>query len=107
MAPLPTGLLRPTTPLEDPIDQGEAIDRAEQGQGGSSEPSRRPTRATAKGKRRRVDAPEPTAKRGVYLADGVWERLQLEAMRKKTTASAVAGEVLDRNLPRFRVERES
>jgi hypothetical protein len=30
-----------------------------------------------------------------------------EAIRKRTTVSAVAGELLDRTLPRFRVEREA
>jgi hypothetical protein len=46
------------------------------------------------------------AKRGVYLTDGVWDRLQYEVIRRRTTVSAIAGDVLDRNLPRFKVERE-
>jgi macrodomain Ter protein organizer (MatP/YcbG family) len=58
-------------------------------------------------RRRRPSAPvEKTAKRGVYLTDGVWDRLQYEAIRRKTTVSAIAGDVLERNLPRFKVERE-
>jgi hypothetical protein len=36
----------------------------------------------------------------------VYDRLQLLAIRKRTTASAIAAEILDRNLPRFRIERE-
>jgi hypothetical protein len=59
------------------------------------------------GRRRRPSAPvEKTAKRGVYLTDSVWDRLQYEAIRRRTTVSAIAGDVLDRNPPRFRVERE-
>jgi hypothetical protein len=49
---------------------------------------------------------EKTSKRGVYLIDSVWDRLQYEAIRRKTTVSAIAGDVLDRNLPRFQVTRE-
>jgi len=49
---------------------------------------------------------EKTNKRGVYLTDGVWDRLQYEAIRRRTTVSAIVGDVLDRNLPRFKVERE-
>ena len=49
---------------------------------------------------------EKTNKRGLYLTDAVWERLQLEAIRKKTTVSAIAGDVLERNLPRLRIERD-
>jgi len=49
---------------------------------------------------------EKTSKRGLYLSDAVWERLQLEAIRKRTTVSAVAGDFLERNLPRLRIERE-
>ena len=51
-------------------------------------------------------AAEKTSKRGLYLTDSVWDRLQYEAIRRKTTVSAIAGDVLERNLPRFRVERE-
>jgi macrodomain Ter protein organizer (MatP/YcbG family) len=57
-------------------------------------------------KRRPIATAEKTGKRGVYLTDGVWERLQLEAIRRKTTVSAIAGDVLERNLPRLRIERD-
>jgi macrodomain Ter protein organizer (MatP/YcbG family) len=64
--------------------------------------------AAAKPRRRRPSAPvEKTSKRGVYLSDAVWERLQLEAIRKKTTVSAICNDVLDRNLLRLRIEREA
>jgi hypothetical protein len=47
-----------------------------------------------------------TSKRGLHLSDEVWEWLQLEAIRKKTTASKIAEDVLRRNLPRQRITRE-
>jgi hypothetical protein len=53
-----------------------------------------------------VDA-EKTGKRGLYLSDGVWERLQLEAILNKTTISAVCEDVLSRNLARLRIERDA
>jgi hypothetical protein len=40
------------------------------------------------------------------LTDAVWDRLQLEAIRKRTTVSAIAGDLLDRNLPRLRIARD-
>jgi hypothetical protein len=55
-------------------------------------------------KKRRPDAPAEKpkpSKRGLNLSDAVWERLQLEALNRKTTASAVAEEILGTNLPRL------
>jgi len=40
------------------------------------------------------------------LPDGVYDRLQLLAIQRRTSASAIASEILDRNLPRLRIERE-
>jgi hypothetical protein len=80
-------------PPEEPINPTEG-----QGRG----PELRPART-----RRRRPAPTAKAsKRGVYLTDATWERLQLEAIRRKTTASQVAGDVLDRHLPRLSIHRE-
>ncbi len=103
-------LMRPTTlpaeaEPEQPLVEGEDVDApADQGRG--AEP-----RATAAARpRRRKDAKaaasEKTNRRGLYLTDSVWDRLQYEAIRRRTTVSAIAGDVLERNLPRFRVERE-
>jgi hypothetical protein len=50
---------------------------------------------------------EKTSKRGVCLTDAVWGRHQPEAIRKRTTVSAIAGDVLERNPPRLRIEREA
>lgn len=87
-----------TDPEIDP--NGEPIE----GQGRASEA--RP--AVPRARRRRGVAPvEKTNKRGLHLTDGVWDRLQLEAIRRRTTISAVAADVLDRNLPRLRIERDA
>jgi AmiR/NasT family two-component response regulator len=40
------------------------------------------------------------------LPDGVFDRLQLLAIQRRKTISAVATEILDRTLPRLRIERE-
>jgi macrodomain Ter protein organizer (MatP/YcbG family) len=96
---LPSALIRPT-PETRPLDQGdeESAEPVDQGKG-----EQRPSKSR---KRRPVAPVEKTNKRGVYLTDAVWDRLQYEAIRRKTTVSAIAGDVLDRNLPRFKIERE-
>ena len=38
--------------------------------------------------------------------DGVFERLQLTALKRRSTASAIAAGILDRNLPKSRIESE-
>jgi hypothetical protein len=42
----------------------------------------------------------------LHLPDHLHDRLKLVALQRRTTASAVAAEILDRNLPRLRIERE-
>ena len=49
---------------------------------------------------------EKASKRGVYLTDAVWDRLQLEVIRKRTTVSTVAEDLLNRNLRRLRIARD-
>jgi hypothetical protein len=98
--------MRPTPPeAVDPAEvapEGSGAAEAE-GQGRGAEPRSAAPRA----RRRRADRPaEKTNKRGLYLTDAVWDRLQLEAIRRRTTVSAVAGEVLERNLPRLTITRE-
>jgi hypothetical protein len=41
--------------------------------------------------------------RKLTLPDSVFDRLVLTAIKKGSTASAVAAEILDRNLPRLRI----
>jgi hypothetical protein len=52
--------------------------------------------------------PRPLATKGrkLSLPDSVFDRLQLTAIQRRKTVSAVAAEILDRNLPKLRIERE-
>jgi len=106
MPTLPSALIRPAAPPDaDPIEgmEAEPADPAE-GQGRGVQEARA---VAPRARRRKPAATEKTSKRGVYLTDAVWERLQLEAIRKRTNVSAIAGEVLERNLPRLRIERDA
>lgn len=106
MPPLGSALIRPTPPepAEAPEPAEDAGD-ADAGQGGATQAD--PGPAAGRGRRRRADRPrEKAGKRGLYLTAGVWQRLQLEAIRKGTTVSAIAEDVLARNLPRLRIERD-
>jgi hypothetical protein len=102
--PLGPALIRPTPPEQpEAPEPAEAIDDA--GQGGSPQADARA--ASTRGRKRRADKPQAaTGKRGLYLTPATWQRLQLEAIRKGTTVSAVAEDVLVRNLPRLRIERD-
>ena len=108
---LPSGLLRPTTPTtpETPaeaLDDPPGPDEAE-GQGrGEAAPEPKANRTTRVGRRPRTLAGGETKGRKLSLPADVHDRLWLSARQKRTTVSAVATEILDRNLPRFRVERE-
>jgi hypothetical protein len=111
LATLPAGLLRPTTRPEaepaapaEPIDEPATIEDAEQGRGESA-PESRTTRTTTRRKRPPVKA-ETARGRKISLPDEVHDRLWLLARQRRTTVSAVATEILDKNLPRWRVERE-
>jgi hypothetical protein len=106
MPTLPSALIRPTAPPESDgaeVQDVEASESAEgQGRGAQEAPvPARPRRA------RGVAKAEKTSKRGLYLTDSVWEKLQLEAIRNRTNVSAIAGKVLEKNLPRLRIERDA
>jgi hypothetical protein len=97
-------LIRPTSTTPKPPEpddraeaEGDPID-GEEGRGAAPEPRTR---------RRRGQAPAgKTRGRKLILPDVVFDRLQLTAIQRRTTASAVAAEILDRNLPRLRIERD-
>ena len=57
-------------------------------------------------RRRRIDPGEKTRGHKLSLPDAVFERLELTAIKRKSTASAIAAEILDRNLPRLRIEQD-
>ena len=104
---LPAGLLRstmppepafaPEPPAEDAADAGDA--RA----GGAAPAEAKATRARTK----RPAVVSESRGRKLHLPDDVHDRLWLTARSRRKSVSAVAAEILDRNLPRFKVERES
>jgi hypothetical protein len=108
---LPAGLLRPTTPPPEPEASAEPLpvpgpddagDAAAEGQGRGAAPEARASRVRT----RRPPVSTETKGRKLHLPDDVHDRLWLLARQKRKSVSAVAAEILDRNLPRFTVQRE-
>lgn len=99
--------MRPTTPpVAGPADEvAGPVEPAGVGEGQGREetaPESRPVRA----RRKRPPVGGETHGRKLHLPDPIHDRLKLVALQRRTTASAVAAEILDRNLPRLRIERE-
>jgi hypothetical protein len=93
---IPSLMMMPT-PLESPTD-----DQAGAEQGAESPlPAPRP-----RSRRRKIDPGEKTRGHKLSLPDAVFERLELTAIRRRSTVSAIAAEILDRNLPRLRIEQD-
>jgi hypothetical protein len=105
LAPLPAGILRPTTRPDagGPIEEHQGDDSEGQGRGEAAPAGE--TRAP-KPRQKRTPVGGETKGRKLNLPDSVYDRLQLLAIQRRTTASAIAAEILDRNLPRLRIERE-
>jgi hypothetical protein len=95
---LPTGILTPTTTPTRPEPEPEP-----EGQGGESDDAPRP-RAR---KRRPAAAAEAAEAKGekLYLSADVKFRLRMLAFKRGTTLSKVANEVLDKALPKWKLER--
>jgi hypothetical protein len=108
LGPLPAGLLRPTPPpeLDAPAGPGDGPDDA----GEPAEGAGRGAAAEARAPRLRARRPPPPGAgirgRKLHLPDDVHDRLWLLARQRRKSVSAVAAEILDRSLPRFKVERE-
>jgi len=81
---------------DEPVD-GEANGEAN-GESRGGLPARKP-RARGRG---RV-AGEKVRGRKLQLPDSVFERLSLHAIKRKSNASTIAAEILDRNLPKHRI----
>jgi hypothetical protein len=96
--PAASRLLRPTTPLEPEVEQQD--DQVE-GQVGSAE-----VKPRVRPRRKRPAVASKTSGRKLILPDDVHDRLWLLARQRRQTISAVAAEILDRNLPRFSVTRD-
>ncbi len=102
MAALPAGLLRPTMQPETIPAEVATDDQAEtnESRGGDAKP-------TAKTRKKRVPVGGETRGRKLHLPDGIHDRLWLLARQRRVSVSAVAADILDKNLPRYRVEREN
>jgi hypothetical protein len=72
-----------------------------QGRGDAAE-----SRTTRPRKKRAPLTTGPSKGRKLHLPDDIHDRLWLLARQKRSTVSAVAAEILDKNLPRYRIERE-
>jgi hypothetical protein len=103
---MPAALIRPTAmptppeangetngePLEDPAD-GEGQGRGEANGSARRAPKRRSKPAVG----------EKSSAHKLTLPDSVFTRLELTAIKRGSTASAIAAEILERNLPRLRI----
>jgi hypothetical protein len=97
-------LLRSTTPPETiPPESVEDQGRAGESARVDAAESRTPA---PKSRRKRTPVGGETKGRKLSLPDDVHDRLWLLARQRRTTVSAVAADILDRALPRFKVERE-
>jgi hypothetical protein len=97
-------LLRPTAPpeLADDGKQDETPGEPESRGETAEEP-----KATAKPRRKRSAPLGKTSPRNIHLTDDVYDRLWMLSRQRKTTVSAVANDVLDKNIPRWEVKRVS
>ena len=84
-----------------PAEATEAAENQGRGEAASSE-SKAPTRT----RRKRQPVSSKTTGRKLHLPDDVHDRLWLLARQRRQSVSTVAAEILDRNLPRYRIERE-
>lgn len=98
--------MRPTTRPEaeptDLVDETAAAEDAEQGRGDGVPEAR----ATKPRRKRTAASSGPAKGRKLHLPDDIHDRLWLLARQRRTTVSAVAVELLDKVLPRWRVDRE-
>ncbi len=96
---IPSGILQPTTPPEDPAP-------AEEGQGGEhASTSPEPKTPRIRKKKTAPAAAEKVEGRRLYLSEDVHFRLRMLAYQRGQKISEVAQEVLDRGLPRYDVNR--
>jgi hypothetical protein len=105
LAPLPANLLRPTTKPEDvPPEPAEATAAVTTPAADPAAEAAKPART----RRRRERAPLSTETRGckLYLPEDIHDRLKLLAIKRRKKLSTLAAELLDKALPRFRLEEE-
>lgn len=92
----------PTRPISHAEGQG-GEPRADETKDTDPGPAR--TRSTRRTRRDR--AQETVRGHKLHLNDALFERLQLLAIQRRTTVSAVASDILERNLPKLRIERDA
>jgi hypothetical protein len=102
LAPVPSGLFRPTAaaPGDTPADDQPA---EAEGQGDEPGVVEVPSRPKARGKKPAASA--KTRARNIRLSDDVHDRLWQLAHARRQTVSAVADELLNKALPRYEVKR--
>jgi hypothetical protein len=99
----------PTEALDEapaPPDDGEAEGRGDAAAEAHAS-NGRPAPAPARPRRKRTPASGKTKGCKIHLPEELHDRLWLLARHKRSTVSAVATEILDKNTPRFRLEREA
>jgi hypothetical protein len=89
------------TPPDDGQGEPEGVGDELQGRGAAA-----PEPRASKPRRKRAPIAGETRGRKLHLPDDVHDRLWLLARQRRTSVSTVATEILDRNLPRFTVQRE-
>ena len=96
---IPSGILQPTTPHEDPspADEGQGSDP------GAATPE--PKLPRVRKKKSAGPTSEKVEGRRLYLSEDVHFRLRMLAYQRGQKISEVAQEVLDRGLPRYDVNR--
>jgi hypothetical protein len=103
---MPAALIRPTAMPTPPEANGEAstdlledsVDGDGQGRGESNGGARRSPK-----RRPKPVAGEKISAHKLSLPDSVFTRLELHAIKRGSTASAIAAEILDRQLPHHRI----
>jgi hypothetical protein len=108
---MPDGLIRRTMPPERNGDSTEASvdsEASSEANGEANGESRGGLPAKSKTRTRAKKAPAggPVRGRKLQLPDSVFERLSLHAIKKRSNASTIAAEILDKNLPKHRIETD-
>jgi hypothetical protein len=99
---MPATLIRRPTSTTPPETNGDLVedlaDGDEQGRGESNGNARKPPR-----RRTKPAASEKSSPHKLTLRDSVFNRLEFHAIKRGSTASAIAEEILDRQLPRYKL----
>src|SRR4051812_24820374 len=98
----PTAMPTPTPPEANGEPNAELLEDPAEGDGqGRGEHNGSPKQARRR--RPKPTASEKSSAHKLTLRDSVFNRLELHAIKRGATASAIAEEILDRQLPRHRI----